>query len=65
MFMCFVNWSSVINSDLFWKQVFSFIVWLTFKLLAGCVEISLNKRFETKENARLKKSSGMIPNHLL
>ncbi len=24
MFMCFVNWSSVLNLDLFWKQVFSY-----------------------------------------
>ncbi len=22
--MCFVNWSSVVNLDLFWKQVFSY-----------------------------------------
>ncbi len=26
MFVCFVKWSSVINLDLFWKQVFSYIV---------------------------------------
>jgi len=24
MLMCFINWSSVINLDLFWKQVFSY-----------------------------------------
>jgi hypothetical protein len=24
MFMCFTKWSSVINLDLFWKQVFSY-----------------------------------------
>ncbi len=25
MFVCFANWSSVINLNLFWKQVFSYI----------------------------------------
>jgi hypothetical protein len=24
MYMCFVNWSAVLNLDLFWKQVFSY-----------------------------------------
>ncbi len=36
--MCFVNWSSVINLDLFWKQVFSYrpnICWPMF--VAKCI----------------------------
>ncbi len=31
--MCFVNSSSVINLDLFWKQVFSYrVLWATFTI---------------------------------
>jgi hypothetical protein len=33
MFMCCTKWSSVINLDLFWKQVFSYCLFILINLL--------------------------------